>query len=347
MIKLYQDTKVFVPCPAGAITGGAELLHQIVHILNNNGVDAYIYYYGDNSHTIPEDYSIYNIKTTEKIDDNFKNIEILYEGLFDRINKNKSTQKILWWLSVDHFYSHSLQYLSILDIYKFNKKEGLKALAIQVKNLLKNRDKRIFTPLTLKTLRDSKAVHGYQSEYAQNYLQNRGFKELVALKDYINDEHSFSSDLLINKENIILYNPKKGYKFTKKIIEMAPHLNWIPLQNMTRTELIKTIKKAKIYIDFGYHPGKDRLPRECAMNGCCIITSTQGSAGFFEDVAIPEEYKFENKTSNIAKIIFTIEKTLKDYSSAINDFQFYRNQISREKQEFESQVLNLFNISLP
>ena len=30
MLKITEKTKVFVPCPAGACTGGAELLHQLV-----------------------------------------------------------------------------------------------------------------------------------------------------------------------------------------------------------------------------------------------------------------------------------------------------------------------------
>lgn len=50
MLKITEKTKVFVPCPAGACTGGAELLHQLVDLLNNNNVDAYIVYYGAGKH---------------------------------------------------------------------------------------------------------------------------------------------------------------------------------------------------------------------------------------------------------------------------------------------------------
>lgn len=33
--------------------------------------------------------------------------------------------------------------------------------------------------------------------------------------------------------------------------------------------MILTMRKAKVYIDFGFHPGKDRIPREAVMCGAC------------------------------------------------------------------------------
>lgn len=34
MIEIYEQTKVYVLCPAYSKTGGPELLHQLVHILS-------------------------------------------------------------------------------------------------------------------------------------------------------------------------------------------------------------------------------------------------------------------------------------------------------------------------
>ena len=42
MIKVSKETKVFVHCPAGVVTGGAELLHQLVHTLRKDNINAYI-----------------------------------------------------------------------------------------------------------------------------------------------------------------------------------------------------------------------------------------------------------------------------------------------------------------
>ena len=46
------------------------------------------------------------------------------------------------------------------------------------------------------------------------------------------------------------------------------------------------------YIDFGPHPGMDRLPREAALAGCIVITNREGAAAHDEDVPLPPEYKF-------------------------------------------------------
>lgn len=340
MIHVYPNTKVYVHCPAGVVTGGAELLHQLVDTLNRNHINAYIVYFGTSDHSVPDDYRNYNINVSEYVEDHPDNIEVIYEGRFDLVRVNKKIQKFLWWLSVDNFYICSTPFLSVLDIASFNKKLAVKALLRQIKRLLMNKDRTLLHPLTLAELRKMNILHGYQSEYAQNFLQKLKFRETIALKDFINTDHQYDSTL--KKKNVVLYNPKKGFEFTKKIIASAPHISWIPLVGMSREQLIKTIKSAKVYIDFGYHPGKDRLPRECAMNGCCIITGYSGSAGFFEDVAIPNGYKFNKTGHEIKRIISKIEYIFENYDSAIKDFHMYRKIIGREKAEFEDQVALIF-----
>ena len=84
------------------------------------------------------------------------------------------------------------------------------------------------------------------------------------------------------KENIILYNRSKGYHLTKKIIKRLPEFTFIPLINCTREQLSALFSKSKIYIDFGNHPGKDRMPREAALNNCCIIVGKNGAANFLK-----------------------------------------------------------------
>lgn len=126
---------------------------------------------------------------------------------------------------------------------------------------------------------------------------------------------------------------------------MAPDIEWKPIINMTRQQVIDVMKTAKLYIDFGNHPGKDRLPRECAMNGLCVITGSRGSARFFEDVWLENKYKFDERKSSKAEILNRIKETLKKYDECIDDFAFYRYKIMKEKAEFETQINELFSIS--
>lgn len=339
MLKITENTKIYVYCSAGAVTGGIELLHQLVSTLNDAGVNAYIVYVGDSPHTVPDDYRCYNIKTTETVVDSAENVEVFFEVGFDQAFHSTNTQKLLWWLSVDNFFIGSKKILSPADMFEFSPRLAMKALYYRFMRLLGRRREQ--TLISLSKLRKLDALNAYQSEYAQNFLQNHGFKAVVALKDFINADHIAPYDTSA-KEDLVLYNPKKGAAFTKRLMEAAPDLKWIALQGMSRNELIRVIRRAKVYIDFGHHPGKDRLPRECAMNGCCIITGMRGAAGFYEDVMLPSQYKFDENRCSIDEIIDTIRLTLDNYDHAVNDFAAYRNMISGEKAEFELQTARIF-----
>lgn len=342
MLKIYPNTIVYVHCPAGVVTGGAELLHQLVSFLNDNGRESYIVYWGEREHSLPLEYQCYNIKITDNVVDSNENVEVIYEGIFNFVSLHKSTQKFLWWLSVDHFYTCSTTFLSITDLLKFNFKLGMHSFLKRMYFKLFSHVRYPKEVISIKKLRELDAINGYQSEYAQHFLQIQGFREQMALKDYINTEHFSHSVDSSNREDIILYNPKKGLNYTRKLIAKSPDLKWIPIQNMTRSQLIQLMETAKVYVDFGYHPGKDRLPRECAANGCCVITGMRGSAAFFEDVMIPKKYKFDEKKASINEIVNMIRWTLNNYESAINDFQLYRKKILSEKKEFEEQIAMIF-----
>lgn len=343
MLKIYENTKIYVHCPAGLVTGGAELLHQLVSFLRQNKRNAYIVYFGENEHKVPSDYSIYSIETIECVEDCAYHIEVFYEGIFDRVTQNKNTQKFLWWISVDHFFMCAKAYLHPYDLYRYNKRLGLhwgwkwlKRSVRQHKNLFKNL-------LSIKQLVAMNLPNGYQAEYIQDFLLKNGFIEVVPLKDYINTDHckTFNKE---TKEDIVLYNPSKGLKYTKELMKLAPDICWVALKGLSREELVRLLQRAKIYIDFGYHPGKDRLPRECAMNGCCVITGIRGSAKFFEDVSVPAQYKFDEKIVKKQDIIRQIRWTLDNYGVAIEEYRYYRLSIAAEKAEFERQISKIFDI---
>lgn len=62
---------------------------------------------------------------------------------------------------------------------------------------------------------------------------------------------------------------------------------------MRPEQVMKTMDESMMYIDFGNHPGKDRIPREAALRDCIILTSTNGSAHNELDVPIASEFKFD------------------------------------------------------
>lgn len=347
MLNINSESKIYVFCPKDSVTGGAELLHQLVHIINVNKKNAFLVYFDPknddkiSSGEIPSDYSKYDIKLANSIPDNINNVVVIYEGIFHKLRLFKEAQIFLWWLSVDNFYYCSGKYLSVFDYYKWDKKIFGKILISRFYNLFFRKKNYFKNNLTINNISKLDVLNGYQSEYAQNFLQNNYFKEMLPLKDYINDQF-FEKTKDDPKINSILYNPKKGIEFTKKIMNRFPNHDWIPLENMSRGEMITKLKESKLYIDFGFHPGKDRIPREAVMSGCCLITGIDGSAGFFEDVAILNQYKIEKKHKNIEAVGKLIDDILNNYEKHNQNFEFYRQRIKNEKEEFVQDTIDIF-----
>jgi len=168
------------------------------------------------------------------------------------------------------------------------------------------------------------------------------FENLFSLSDYISQKIISSQDEEIPRERIVVYNPKKGFEFTKKLIQFFPEINFIPLINMSKDEVCTTLKKACVYIDFGEHPGKDRIPREAALLGCCVITSKNGSAKFSKDVHIPDEFKFKKISDNLEPIGRAIYECIENYSVQNAKFDAYRYKIEREKKVFIEEIKSTF-----
>jgi hypothetical protein len=111
---------------------------------------------------------------------------------------------------------------------------------------------------------------------------------------------------------------------------------------MTPEEVANLLLKAKVYIDFGHHPGKDRIPREAAISNCCVIVGKKGSARFQEDVPIKDEFKFEPKKRNIPNIIDKIRHLLDNYEREIKKFEDYKEFILNEEEKFEEDIKRIF-----
>lgn len=328
MFSLHNDSVIYVVCPAVKKTGGTELAHQLAYELNDNGLDAVITYYGEKvEKPTPEAFQQYVSRFVymDEMEDDPNNLLIVPEINYDYLTRYDNIQKCIWWMSVDNYLKRSSFSGVVHD------RGVLRAMKAFV-----NHD----VPLMERKIKDN-VTHFYQSDYACDFLTKRGFKSIYRLSDYINDIY-LQSDSDVIKENIVLYNPKKGYKFTKKIIDHAPDIKWVALENMTNDEVRAELNRSKVYIDFGNHPGKDRFPREAAISGCCVITGLNGSAKYHSDVPIDDEFKFEATFNNIPAIVSKIHKCLENYESENLKFLEYREMIKNEKETFKNDVKSIF-----
>lgn len=342
-----NNSIVYVACPPNVFTGGPELLHQLVHELRNLKIEAYMYYFPYQENPIHEEFKKYNIEFTSKVEDNNKNIIVVPElnNFINLLSNYKKIGKVVWWLSVDNFYKSILSKKKVSRI--LNKLSVYSDLFI--KHSFEEKARKLSRKMDISEIPELKNVDYYfvQSFYARNHLLKKGISEsrIFFLSDYINQSFlTYSTgENVTNKSDLIIYNPKKGVSFTKKIISYAnKRLNFVPLQNMTRDEVINTMLKSKVYMDFGNHPGKDRMPREAAICSNCIITGEKGSAAFYEDVPIPKQYKFPDETSYIPEIVSQIEACINDYKTKITDFKYYRNYIKKEKEMFINDIKEIF-----
>ncbi len=333
MIDIYKDTKVYIVCPAYVKTGGPELLHQLANKLDKMGIDVTMAYYG----TKEEDkkyrnasFDIYIDKSMklEDIEDNEKNLMIIPEVRLWLLKKYKKIRKCIWWLSVDGIYTN-LGISNCIKTYRLKR---------TIKMILKNK---IAYSLNIIKKAD---YHLCQSQYAIEFLKENGIKDYEYLSDYLNKKYIENSNKIPEKEDNVLYNPKKGFEFTKKLISKMPNINWVPIINMSNEEVLDLLLRSKVYIDFGNHPGKDRIPREAAMCGCCVITGKRGSAKYHEDVPIKDDFKFDDKEENIDKILEKIKLCLENYEEQNSYFDDYRKEIIGEEEEFEEDIKKIFKI---
>lgn len=181
---------------------------------------------------------------------------------------------------------------------------------------------------------DPDTIHISQTEYSYRFLTEQVKAErIIRATDYINQAFLEPFDEQPRRRNVVLYNPAKGMEYTERIMAACKDLEFIPLAGMSRLEVRKQMRTAKLFIDFGNHPGKDRMPREAIASGCCVITSRRGSAAYYQDVPLFDEYKFDG--NDIHGITVKIYDIMNDYDHHRNYFEIYRQMVRGEKELFE------------
>lgn len=269
--------------------------------------------------------------------------ESLYQ-LVDCINNLGGTASVVWNGTVTEKHSVPLKYQKYnlkFDITEFCETDIIVYPEIWTDKIhtYKNIKKAIWwlsvdnNRSTFKDWDNTNILHLCQSYYSLDFIIKNNGVNYLYLNDYISDFYTKQIPTQTQKENIVIYNPAKGYDITKKIIDSLPDFTFIPIQNLDENETINLLQKAKIYIDFGHHPGKDRIPREAASQGCIVITNTEGSSFFYRDVPIPLKYK----TNCIDTAGELIKNCLLYYKENYQKQEFYRLEILKQKQQ-------LFNI---
>lgn len=327
MITYTNQSKIIIFCPPNSVTGGPEALHQLADKLYHIEVkNVFMHYLPKRKNAKPENYNVYKTNEIDIIEDKAENILIIPESMTFLVKEYPKSQKVIWWLSV--------------DFYKILMDHRIKRQGIFTKLFYQQKDKEYhFEHLP-------NVFQWAQSYRSSVYIKNHGIPEnqIDFVCDYINPSFLVNKDTihkdLTNKN--ILYNPRKGKKEISQLIKSSPELNWIPIQNMNADQIKDLMAKSLLYVDFGENPGRDKMLREAVSQDCCIVSGKNGSSAFYEDLMIPEAYKFNFSENKIPEIISKIKNVLENYPNHISEFTTYKKMVLNEEIAFIEKLKEIF-----
>lgn len=248
-------------------------------------------------------------------------------------------QMAIWWLSVDYNNNKFKNWHKRKDVIHLYQSQYAKNYIIM--NMGR-------TELSLSKSKNNKFVSSNLIECStaktNEVMKNsKIFPNVLPMFEYIHERY-IKPDSMVTRDIEVVYNPHKGMHFTDKIRRRSDKvINFMPIgdgmqgkKRISPTEVKARLQRAKIYIDFGHHPGMDRLPREAAMMNCVVITNKCGSAGLYEDVPIPENYKVDS--FDVDLIHNMLVECLENYNEKVKDFDSYRKWISRQEDYMDKCV---------
>jgi hypothetical protein len=309
--------EVYCVCPAGVQTGGPEALHQLCDEINRSShdVSAYMLFARSNGRNVthvpsakkPTAYQhLYNAPVATDTN-----------PLLDR-----SSDRLLVW--PECWTDEMLEYL-----------QGPSACPCAIWWLSVNNNTGKFQEWHRKDI-----LHLYQSEYARRYIGDRGATYIYRMTEYISLPPSPGAERTID----VLYNPVKGMHYTDAIRKRSGYLIKIqPIgsgqdgrDRVSPEQVRQLLKQCKIYVDFGPHPGMDRLPREAALAGCCVVTNREGAAHLIDDVPIPSKYKIQ--TFDVDVIHKLLLDLMENFEERSKDFDNYREWIRGQRERMKECV---------
>lgn len=319
-MNILKEKKIIVLCPGEFASGGPELLHQLVRTLRDTGRDARICYYPlERKFECLPVYRHYDVPQGD-LEDSEDVAVIVPEVATCFLRDIRKAARAVWWLSVDNYFG-------------INREAAWKDFIKRALSLARGRR------LPLFMMRND--CHLVQSDYAAAFLRRHGLPSLP-LSDYLGPEH-FRAGPACEREDMILFNPRKGRRRTARLMKAYPEFQFVPLTGMSADQIAALCSRAKIYIDFGHHPGKDRMPREAAVAGCCVITGRHGAAAFPGDVPIPDLYKLDDRRRlYISAFGPLVREVFQNYDRHKDAFAGYRRHIAAEQAAFRAQVEAIF-----
>lgn len=251
---------IYILALHGIATGGPEATHQLSDALIEQGFDARLVYYkwsDFDGGVIPaefpaygpfaEEYARYKVNLARSLPDEEGAVIVLPETACPLAARFHKAKVLVWWLSVDH---------------------GLGALS----------------KLNLNYLRKPNVFHASQSRYAEKFVRVMGFRSLGMLSDYTADLTEYATPLpMSERPKVVAFNvrPDKVIAdveaIAAEVCALDPEIKCVAIHGLSRQDLAAVFAQARVYVDLGSFPGKDRMPREAASMGCIPVCAGVGA----------------------------------------------------------------------
>lgn len=187
-----------------------------------------------------------------------------------------------------------------------------------------------------------KLIHLSDAPYISKKLQDWGYTSYL-LEAPISHLY-FSIPQTKNKiENSIVYNPAKWEHLANAFMNSYPDHTFMPLRGLNQQGMIDALDEAKIYIDFGYFPGKDRIPREALARNCIIFIHNHGCATDFDSFPVDDYFRFSEEEITNGVLHDKVLYTLTHYEEMYYNQAYARNIVHHELINFQQQIEKLFS----
>ncbi|MGA3003038.1 MAG: hypothetical protein ABSE20_15085 [Acetobacteraceae bacterium] len=333
MRPAFEDVLIF--CPE-YLNGGCEALHQLGHQIARHGGSAHMAYYGPYSgleldgdvlrcHLAASPVPAYFARHKPRVLHEARlgpDTLLLFPEVLSALaaTRDGRYRRALWWLSVDNAIE---QNRALLDA---SYRQGVFA--------------------------DSGLLHFHQSDYARAFLEANAAVRYHALSDYTDPDFiDRSSNPTQNKPisqraNRICYFPNKGAALATRFIDgqeaLRQSVEFLPIRGMTKAQVRDALFGARLYLDFGNHPGKDRVPREAAIAGAVVLLHAVGAALCFPDHPLPAEYRFTEDDIASGDLHRKVAAILDQPEAHFAAQRMYREAILHEQERFDLEVRSCF-----
>ena len=326
--------QVLLLCPE-VKTGGPEALHQLGHQIARHGGVARMVYYAPYSRLeidgdlvrcdtaaspMPAHFAQYAPQVLTETRLTADTLVVFPEPLAHLAAEAKGYQRALWWLSLDN---------ALPQNPELEQDDGAAGL-----------------------FADPLLIHFHQSDYAARFLRDRGAAQFFPLSDYTDPQFLHRSLVaednppITDRRNVVCFFPNKGGALAAQFLDGAALLrqpvDFVPIRDMTKAQVRATLFGARIYIDFGHHPGKDRVPREAAIAGAVVLLHAAGAARCFPDHPLAEAYRFTQDDVASGALHQRIDAILDDPATHYAAQRAYRQAIRLERERFDLEVRGFF-----